>query len=252
MLDNMSVQKRVILATVLSFIFFIAYDYFFIPKNLPLDQNQTVAVQQSSQANAARSANTTSGTSAPQAVVTQSREIAVIKGEHFEARIDELGRISKFYLNDEKYKNADGERIELAGAQPLPLEVRFSDKALNEQAFKVAYVSDVSEINLTSEPKSIVLTQNLEGSSVTKKITFYPNGSYDLDLSVSAGEYYVTPGFRPNVAIDSYTVHGALLKHNDGKLTIIEDGDVDATESFNNVNIAAASDRYYTALFFNF
>ncbi|EMG31030.1 membrane protein insertase, partial [Campylobacter showae CC57C] len=53
MLDNMSVQKRVLLATVLSFIFFIAYDYFFIPKNLPLDQNQTVAAQQSSQANAA-------------------------------------------------------------------------------------------------------------------------------------------------------------------------------------------------------
>lgn len=252
MLDNMSVQKRVILATVLSFIFFIAYDHFFIPKNLPLDQNQTVTARQSSQTNAAPSANTASGTSAPQAATTQSREIAVIKGEHFEARIDELGRISKFYLNDEKYKNADGERIELAGAQPLPLEVRFSDKALNEQAFKVAYASGVSEINLTSEPKTIVLTQNLEGSNVTKKITFYPNGSYDLDLSVSAGEYYVTPGFRPNVAIDSYTVHGALLKHNDGKLTIIEDGDVDATESFNNVNIAAASDRYYTALFFKF
>ena len=103
MLDNMSVQKRVILATVLSFIFFIAYDYFFIPKNLPLDQNQTVATRQSSRANAAPSANTASGASAPQAVATQSREIAVIKGEHFEARIDELGRISKFYLNDEKY-----------------------------------------------------------------------------------------------------------------------------------------------------
>ena len=72
----------------------------------------------------------------------------MIKGEHFEARIDELGRISKFYLNDEKYKNAEGERIELVGTQPLPLEVRFSDKALNEQAFKVAYASDVSEINL--------------------------------------------------------------------------------------------------------
>jgi len=95
-LDNMSVQKRVILATVLSFIFFIAYDYFFIPKNLPLDQNQTVTARQSSQTNAAPSANTASGTSAPQAATTQSREIAVIKGEHFEARIDELGRISKF------------------------------------------------------------------------------------------------------------------------------------------------------------
>ena len=96
----MSVQKLVILATVLSFIFFIAYDHFFIPKNLPLDQNQTVTAQRSSQANAAPSANTASGASAPQAVATQSREIAVIKGEHFVARIDELGSISKFYLND--------------------------------------------------------------------------------------------------------------------------------------------------------
>lgn len=251
MLDNMSVQKRVILATVLSFIFFIAYDHFFIPKNLPLDQNQTVAAQQSSQANAAPSANTASGASAPQAVATQGREIAVIKGEHFEARIDELGRISKFYLNDEKYKD-DGKRVELVWGQYLPLGIDFVDSKLKEQSSKTSYYSNISELVLGDEPKTIILKQDLEDTNVTKKITFYPNGSYDLDINVSSGQYFITPGIRPNVAVDRLAFHGVLLRHDNKKLTIIEDGDVDTTQNFNNINIAADSDKYYTTLFFKF
>lgn len=247
----MSVQKRVILATLLSFIFFIAYDYFFIPKNLPFEQNQTASnVSMSKNLTAPSQENVNSN------VVIQSvankKEIVKIRGSHFEASIDSLGRISKFYLNDEKYKNVDGSRLQLLGDQPLPFEIRFSDRILNEQAFKTNYVADIENVDVSDEPKTITLTQSLNGSNIVKRITFYTNGNYDLDVSVSSGEYFITPGFRPNLAVDGYTVHGVLLRHSDQKLTIIEDGDVDATEKFSNVNIAANSDRYYTTLFYNF
>ncbi|MDO5045279.1 membrane protein insertase YidC [Campylobacter sp.] len=247
-------QKRVLLATVLSFAFFIAYDYFFIPKNLPTDQNQTISSQANAQ-NAAPSTTTasasTANTVAPNAT-SESKNIAVVKSSHFEAHIDNLGRISKFYLNDEKYKNEDGSRIELTSKTLLPLEIRFSDTNLNEQAFKTDYISSAAELDVTNSKQTLVLTQNLEGSSVTKKLTFYPNGNYDLEVGVSGGEYFITPGFRPSVAVDNYTVHGALIRYADDKLKILEDGDVDGTEAFNDANIAAASDRYYTSLFYSF
>lgn len=253
MLDKLSVQKRVILATLLSFIFFIAYDYFFIPKNLPIDQNQTANIQSERNNAAPATANSVAASaSAPQTPSNSAKNIAVVKGAHFEAHIDSLGRISKFYLNDEKFKNEDGSRIELTSGSLLPLEIRFSDTALNEQAFKSDYVASASQIDVSGERQTLVLTQNLTGSAVTKKITFYPNGNYDLDVSASGGEYFITPGFRPSVAVDSYTVHGALIRHADEKLTILEDGDVDITEAFNDVNIAANSDRYYTTLFYSF
>ena len=69
---------------------------------------------------------------------------------------------------------------------------------------------------------------------------------------MSAGEYFITPGLRPSVIADNYTVHGVLLRDAEEKLTILEDGDVDIAEKFSNVNIAADSDRYYTTLFYNF
>ncbi len=249
MLDKLSVQKRVVLATLLSFIFFIAYDYFFIPKPLPLEQNKTTIDKSTSKSAPGASE---SGQTPTQAQNTNGKDIVSVKGANFEAKIDNLGRISKFYLNNEKYKNEDGSALQLLTNQPLPLEIRFSDTNLNEQAFKIDYESDVSEIDVSSESKSVILTQNLNGSSIVKKLTFYPNGSYDIDLSVSAGEYFITPGLRPSVTVDNYTVHGVLLRDAEEKLTILEDGDVDIAEKFSNVNIAADSDRYYTTLFYNF
>ena len=35
----------------------------------------------------------------------------------------------------------------------------------------------------------------------------------------------MTPGFRPSIAVDNYTVHGAMLRNVDDSLNIIEDGD---------------------------
>lgn len=249
-MDKLSTQKRVLLATLLSFVFFIVYDYFFIPKQVLSEQNATAKTQQITQKSAP------SDTNINQAITTTKSDkiLTKINAPLFEADIDELGRISKFYLNEAKYKNDDGSRTQLVSGSLMPLEIRFTDTAINEEAFKVPYVANVSEIDLKNGTASVSLTQNLTDLTITKNLTFYPNGKYDLEIKTSKNvQYYVTTGLRPSVAIDAYTVHGALLRDSEAKLEILEDGDVKAGgEQFANINILAASDRYYTTLFYSF
>ncbi|MBF0983814.1 MAG: membrane protein insertase YidC, partial [Campylobacter sp.] len=58
------------------------------------------------------------------------------------------------------------------------------------------------------------------------------------------------PGSRPNVVVDSYTIHGVVVMKDDEKLEIFEDGDVKDNEKIAKALFAAASDRYYTTLFY--
>ena len=248
-MEQMSMQKRLLLAALLSIVFFIVYD-FFMPKRAPLEQNQTTITQTMDQSKAPASTNDTPKSNEN---LASNEIIATIKGQSYEAKIDKLGRIAKFYLTEDKYKTEDGNKIELVSQNPLPLELRFNDSALNTDAFKVAYSSDTSEVDASSEPKTIKLTQNLNGVTVTKNIKFYPNGRYEVEVNLSKSvDYFITPGFRPNIAIDSYTVHGVMLRNTDDSLNIIEDGDAKEVKNYANTTIAAASDRYYTALFYSF
>jgi YidC/Oxa1 family membrane protein insertase len=63
---------------------------------------------------------------------------------------------------------------------------------------------------------------------------------------------YITPGFRPDVAVDMYTFKGALVQEADETLTMIEDTEASSSVEFKNAPIAAAVDRYYTSAFYNF
>ena len=252
MFENFSTQKRLIVAMVISAIFFVAYDYFFLPKK-PIDNNTTTISQ-----NAAPSVENTS--EAPQTSQTSpnlqniSQNLVVIKAENFIANIDEFGRISKFELTQEKYKDENNQQISLLNPQnaPLPLEVRFSDTALNQKAFSVKYSTNLSELNLQNEQKDIVLTQNLDEVEIKKIISFKNDGSYDLKVEVSKSvDYFITPGIRPNIQADGYTVHGLMIRKFDDSLEIIEDGDSKGNEVFKDIDLLANSDRYYTTLFYD-
>ncbi|WP_086288520.1 membrane protein insertase YidC [Campylobacter devanensis] len=249
MLDKLSTQKRLIIATVISVLFFIAYDALFAPKPL-IDTNKTVEQNQSAPATNLANSTTDKAAIAPKQI---SKNIATIEGATYSATIDELGRISNFTLKDSKFKNENGEQISLLKpSSPLPLEIRFSDTAINEKAFKVAYTVSSDKIDATKSPANITLTQNLDSFSVVKNLTFYPDGSYDIDVSVNSNhEYFITAGFRPIVAVDGYTVHGVLLRKEDDSLEIIEDGDAKGNEIFRSVDLLANSDRYYTTLFYD-
>lgn len=249
MLDKLSTQKRLIIATVISVLFFIAYDALFAPKPL-IDTNKTVEQNQSAPATNLANSTTDKAAIAPKQI---SKNIATIEGATYSATIDELGRISNFTLKDSKFKNENGEQISLLKpSSPLPLEIRFSDTAINEKAFKVAYTVSSDKIDATKSPANITLTQNLDSFSVVKNLTFYPDGSYDIDVKVNSNhEYFITAGFRPIVAVDGYTVHGVLLRKEDDSLEIIEDGDAKGNEIFRSVDLLANSDRYYTTLFYD-
>ncbi len=257
-MDKLSNQTRIILATVLSFLFFITYDYFFIPKPNKLDTNQTQQMQtQKNVSNQAPVINKSDEkvTKASKDGIINSETLVVIKAKRYEAHIDKLGRISKFYLNEEKYKDENGERIQLIDSdlKPYPLELRFEDSLINEEAFLTPYVSDKSQVEVVENGVKINLTQNLKNLKIIKIITFYKDGNYDLEIKLDKPhKYYLTPGFRPNVAVDMYTFHGVLVKEADGTHTPIEDGDVKGTERFIDAKIAAGADKYYTTALYNF
>ena len=129
MLDKLSTQKRLIIATVISVLFFIVYDAFLAPKR-PLDINKTIEQNQSAPA-------TKTETNQAPAPKQTSKTIATIDGATYTATIDELGRISTFTLKDSKFKNENGEQISLLKpSSPLPLEIRFSNSDINKEAFE--------------------------------------------------------------------------------------------------------------------
>ncbi|EAH7745081.1 membrane protein insertase YidC [Campylobacter coli] len=259
--NNIFQQKRILLAVVISFLFFVVYDYFFIPKQqIKLEQNITTT-----QADSQNATNINAPQQNPQAnlnvaatsnTIPQDKIIADIKSEHFEAQIDSLGRIVNFYLQDKKYQNEKGEAINLIskGNLPYPLEMRFSDPTINTQAFSVPYAADMSEVFIDENgSKTLKLTQQLSDLIVEKKITFYSKGNYDIEVKLSKNiNYFISPGYRPSIAVDSYTVHGALVMDDQETIHTYEDGDMDKDENIKNAWMTSAFDRYYAAFFYNF
>ena len=254
-MDKLTPQVRILVATVLSFLFFAIYDYFFIPKNLPLAENNTSAIEQttSTPAPEIKAVQSTDVAQAPMNSGKENEIIATIKAQGYEAHIDRLGRIAKFYLLEDKYKDDKGERFQLIDASQnlLPLEIRFSDKTVNADAFVMSYSADKSVIDVSDNGSQVVLTQILNGVTVTKTLTFFPSGKYDVNVKLSSvKEYFISPGFRPNVALDSYTFHGALLKKSDGTIKTVDDGSAKSDEQVSGVRIIAGADKYYTTFFY--
>ena len=189
---------------------------------------------------------------APMSSGKESEIITTIKAAGYEIQIDRLGRIAKFYLEEGKYKDDKGDRFQLIDASQalLPLEIRFSDKNVNADAFVMSYSADKAQVDVSENGSSVVLTQTLSNVSVTKTITFFPSGKYDLQVKLSTPkEYFISPGFRPSVALDSYTFHGALIKKVDGTVKTIDDGSAKGDEHFSNAKIVAGADKYYTTFF---
>ena len=259
MIDKLSNQSRIIIATVLSFLFFATYDYYFIPKKDIVDVNQTQQTQSTTSNKAPAVENSAVSESARKvpsnALKNQEEVIATVKADRYELHIDRLGRISKFYLNEEKYKDENGDRIQLIDSElkPYPLEMRFADENINTEAFATPYVADKSSVEVKENGVKVTLTQSLSDLKIVKSLTFYEDGNYDVSISMDKPQkYFLTPGFRPNVAVDSYTFHGAFIKEADDTHTPIEDGDATGKERFIDAKIAAGADKYYTTALYNF
>ncbi len=272
-MNKQQTQKRILIATVLSFAFFIAYDFLYLqPKQELVNQANkqnavTTEVKKStinSNSSTANNAPTTTSNSAPAttkelsnqapAVVSTSKIIATIETLNNIIEIDNLGRINQVILKERQYKDADGERIELFNINQLkPLEVRFSDRKTNEEAFNTNVVASLGKVDARKNISKLVLTQKLTNTTLTKVLTFYPDGHYDIKASSTNNiDFFITTGFRPDVLADMYADHGAMLVLNDGTLNIIEDEDMDKSVEFVGINVASAFDRYYASVLYNY
>ncbi|WP_415407768.1 membrane protein insertase YidC [Sulfurovum sp. CS9] len=264
-MEQQDLNKRLILALVLSFFVFVGFGYFFPQQQAVQNVEQTANTNTatthqtptttSPSSSAMAPTTTQQATSAP--VVTSSATVlAVVTSDTFKMSIDELGRVAQFELLEEKYRDDEGKNLQILGANKVkPLEVRFSDVKLNDEAFKIAYINSGSKtVDVTSGAQTITLIQQLSSLSITKKITVQPNGAYSIDVSTSAAApYFMTPGHRPMADDSMYMlVRGALVKGADDIITTIEDGDAEGHETVKNAKIASAFDRYVASMFYDF
>jgi len=267
-LNKNDTQKKILIATVISFAFFIGYDFLYLqPQQQLLEQQkkEQLAKQQTEQvaitnpntvAPASNSMTTSMGANAaPVVQVNDNNEIiSTIKTKTSKIEIDSLGRIAQITLTTNRYQDEEHQAIKLfTPTQLRPLEVRFMDVAVNNEAFKVKVEASAISLDASVAPVKLVLTQKLPTTTLTKNLTIYPDGNYDLDVATDTKQnYFITPGYRPNVLADVYADHGALLIKNDGTLNIVEDEDLERNEDFVGIQAVSAFDRYYATVLYNF
>ncbi len=264
-MNKQDTQKRILMATLLSFAFFIAYDFLYVQPQA-IQQEQVFQAAQSKTANT-KPQTTNPNTAAPQIVSQQTQAnnapltsdadtseiISTITTKNNIIEIDSLGRIAQVTLLKKQYVDEDGSQIKLFNENQLrALEVRFSNRTLNDEAFKNKVTASSKTLNALNGEVKLTLTQKLSNTTLIKNLTIYPDGHYSLEVIVPNDEpFFITPGFRPDVLADMYADHGALLALNDGTLNIMEDEDFETTTTFTGVQIASAFDRYYASVLYN-
>jgi len=266
-LEQQDLNKRLLIALALSFLVFVGYSYLFPPQQVQNPQAQQATATQQAPATPALSNKTTpsspsadngvkkQASAAPQAEHAYAPLVNVVSNT-FNMTIDKLGRISQFELLEKKYQNAEGHKPQILGKNVAkPLEIRFADAALNQEAFNTPYTASLSgTVDAKDKAVTLTLTQQLSRVTVTKVLTVQPNGAYDVEIKISKPEaYFVTPGHRPMADNSMYMlVRGALIKTPDGVITTIEDGEAKGDEVFKNAIIASAFDRYVATMFYDF
>jgi YidC/Oxa1 family membrane protein insertase len=116
-------------------------------------------------------------------------------------------------------------------------------------------MASTSEINLDGSPQTLTLTQKLSNLEVTKTITFYDDGHYDVSVKLSEDKkYFVYLGQRPKINANEQmmTVVGAMVYTDDDLVTIIEDGDAEGRKIFTGVELISAFDQYNASIMYGF
>ena len=268
--QNNGMQKRMLIMTLVVFVFFIAYEFLVLKpqqeaKAALVKQEQVQKQNAAPDVNASTQMVSTDVNGNPidmsksldalsAKAIASSQIVSVIKTAKNIIEIDTLGRIAQVTLLEEKYKDENASQIKLFEANQLrPLEVRFADINLNTEALKVPAVASLSNVDATTSTQELVLTHTLSGTVLTKKFTIYPDGHYDLSVSTTNDkQFFITNGFRPNVLADMYAVHGFITKLNDNSLKTIEDGKLDKNQDIVGVKFISSFDRYYTTVIYNF
>ncbi len=254
----MTPNQRLILAVVLSIVFFVAYTAIFPPEQpeqTDAKKSQSVELKENSQNKNISTAEQEAGhkiSDSEKIAASASNTIVTITNKDFVLKIDTLGRISSKELLEEKFNDSHDVHSQLIPSfGTKPLFVRFLDEDLNKEASAVAYTADISEIALGDNPQKVVLTQKLSDITVTKELTFYADGHYDARVSLSKDKrYFIYLGQRPQITEQLMTVVGAMVYTDDEIATIIEDGDAEGRKTFSGVELISAFDQYTATIIY--
>ena len=252
----MTPNQRLMLAVVLSILFFVAYTAIFPPQQNVQDANNTqdVALSQNKQGLSAEEITGHQISTTEKVATGASNTLVTVTNKDFILKIDTLGRISSKVLLEDKFNDGDNKHAELIPSfGTKPLLVRFMDEELNKEALSVAYTTDAHELFLGEEAQKVTLTQKLSNVTVTKELTFYADGHYDVNINVTNDKrYFVYLGQRPEITEQMMTVAGAMVYTDDDIVTIIEDGDAEGRKTFSGVTLISAFDQYTATLMYGF
>ncbi|MBA3025977.1 MAG: membrane protein insertase YidC [Sulfurimonas sp.] len=256
----MTPNQRLIVAVLLSVIFFVAYTAIFPPKQeevLDNNKSKSVTLKDTAAQNSASVAEAQAGhaiSAQDKMAQSASSDIVTITNQKFILKIDTLGRISSKEMLQAKFRDEHDNHAQLVPSfGTKPLYVRFLDEELNKEAATVPYKADVQEITLEGEAKKVTLTQTLSSLTVTKELTFYEDGHYDATVKLSKDvRYFIYLGQRPEITEQMMTVSGAMVYTDDDLVTIIEDGDAEGRKTFSGVALISAFDQYFASIMYGF
>lgn len=265
MLEQQDLNKRLFLAIALSFIVLFAFSYLFPQQKQSAEGNVTHMGSKAVNGEASPAPEVSKVSSSSPATVEGETKgvpskvkngiVARVETEKYTLGFDSLGRISSVVLHEKKYRDEDGNPLELIDSDRVkPLEVRFENATLNSEAFSTPYSFSSSKIDATSSETVLTMQQKLSSVTVKKVFRFYPDGHYTVDVSAGGKEkFFLTTGHRPEADKSRYMiVRGSLVRDADGVITTIEDGDMEDSRSFDNITIVSSFDRYYASLFYDF
>jgi YidC/Oxa1 family membrane protein insertase len=256
----MTPNQRLLIAVILSVVFFVGYTTIFPPaKKAEVSKQESKSSVETPKSNSSTpTVESVTGhpiSSQEEVASTSSSDIVVVNSEDFILKIDTLGRISSKELLQEKYNDKENHHAQLIPSfGSKPLYIRFLDEKLNKEAMSTPYSSDVKEVSLNDGAKKVVLTQKLADITVTKELTFYSDGHYDAVVKLSKDKrYYIYLGQRPRVneKEQMMTMKGALVYTDDEIQTIIEDGDAEGRKTFTGVELVAEFDQYTATMVYN-
>lgn len=256
----MSPNQRLIVAVLLSIIFFVGYTAIFPSKEQKVADNAKTD-KVTSKTDTKKDVTTRVEEASGHAISQQekiaqsiSNNIVTIKNKNFILKIDTLGRMSSKELLEDKFRNTDNLHAQvIPSTGTKPLYIRFAEDAINDEATKVPYTANVSEVSLKDKPVTVTLTQKLSALTVTKVLTFYTDGHYDAKISTSKDvRHYIYLGDRPKVSKKLMAVAGALIYTDDDVAHIIEDGDAEGRQVFQGVKLASSFDQYTAIILYGF
>jgi len=257
----MSQNQRLIVAVLLSVIFFVAYTAIFPPVQPEVAQDAktdkvTVKGAPSQTATRAVDVEVEAGHTISAQETSSANTILTVKSENYILKMDTLGRISSLELLQDKFRDKEDNHAQLISATGTkPLYLRFMDENLNKEAATVPYITSENEVLVDSGAKTVTLTQKLSSLTVSKIVTFYTDGHYDISISLSQDKrYYIYLGQRPRVneKEQMMSVVGDMVYTDDDLMTITADGDAEGRQMFSGVELIASFDQYTATIMYGF